>query len=204
MGLLLLSATAIALLLALTGVAPRAMLLVGAFWALYGLFTGFLGGVLEPVIEGSVRLFSNVGLSRAGGGYSAIETMVVRGEYDAAAEAYMVRSREPADRVEATLRRTALLAGPLQLPAMAVAELTTLQRTGRALPGEDDVRVGLALADLYDYRLNDPGRAMTELRRLIDRYPESRHIRQMRTVLRQLKTTHFGSEFDAESAPPQR
>lgn len=200
MGLLLLSGTAIALLMALTGVAPRAMLLVGTFWALYGLFNGFLGGVLEPVIDGSVHLFSNVGLNRAGGGYSGIETMVVRGEFVAAAEAYMVRAREPADRIEATLRRAALLAGPLQLAEMAAAELSTLQRTGRSLPAEDDVRVGLALADLYDYRLDNPGMAMAELRRLIDRYPESRHVRRIRTMLRQMKTTHFGSEFDTESA----
>jgi len=199
-----LAATAIALLLALTGVAPRAILLVGAFWALYGLFSGFLGGVLEPVIDGSARLFSSVGLTRAGGGFSGIETMVVRGEYDAAAEAYMVRAREPATRVEATLRRSALLAGPLQLPTMAAAELATLQAEQHALAAEDDVRVGLALADLYEYRLNDPGRAMAETRRLIDRHPESRHIRRMRMLLRQLKTNHFGSEFNDESAPPPR
>ena len=201
MGSLLLAATAIALLLALTGVAPRAILLVGAFWAFYGLFTGFLGGVLEPVIDGSARLFSSVGLTRAGGGFSGIETLVVRGDYNAAAEAYMVRAREPADRVEATLRRSALLAGPLQLPIMAAAELATLHES-QALPAEDDVRVGLALADLYDYRLNDPGRAMAEIRRLIDRHPESRHTRRMRMLLRQLKTSHFGSEFDDEPASP--
>ena len=114
----------------------------------------------------------------------------------------MVRARDPADRVEATLRRAALLAGPLHLTEMAAVELTTLQRAGPSLPAEDDVRVGLALADLYDYRLNDPGLAMAEMRRLIDRHPESRHVRRIRTMLRQLKTNHCGSEFDAESALP--
>jgi len=117
-GVLLLGATFVALLLALTGVAPRAILLVGAFWALYGLFTGFVGGVLEPVIDGTARLFTNAGLSRAGGGFSGAETLVVRGQYNEAAEAYLVRAGNPSDRVEATLRRAALLAGPLATPIL--------------------------------------------------------------------------------------
>jgi len=191
-GALLLVATAVALLLAVTGVAPRAILLVGSFWALYGLFTGVLGGVLEPVIDGTARMFGNVGLRRAGGGYSAVETMVSRGRYREAAEAYAARAREPRRRVEATLRRGALLAGPLGLPAQAVAELLELRTRQGPLAPADDLRVGLALVDLYDFKLTDPGRAMTELRRLIDRYPESRHARHMRNVLRELKTTRFG------------
>lgn len=200
-GVLLLAGTAIALLLAATGIAPRAVLLVGTFWALYGLLTGFLGGVLEPVIDGSARLFSSVGLRRAGGGFSSEETMVAQGRYTDAAEAYQRRSRVPGDRVEATLRRAALLTGPLALPLVAATELTELRNAGTPLTPDDDVRVGLALVDVYDFRLQDPGRAMAELRRLIDLHPESRHTRRMRGVLQDLKVAHFGS--DSETPPQQ-
>lgn len=194
--------TVVALLLALTGVAPRAVLLVGAFWALYGLLNGVLGGVLEPVIEGSGQLFSNVGLTRAGGGFSAEEAMEVRARYADAAEAYQIRARDPKVQVEATMRRAALLAGPLALPLVAASELTELR--DRGLAADDDVRVGLALVDLYDFRLQDPGRAMSELRRLIDSYPESRHTRRVRAVLYELKQAHFGAEFDRPDAPTDR
>ena len=51
-GGLLLFGTVVAVALALSGIAPRAILLVGAFWAIYGLISGFTVGVLEPVIVG--------------------------------------------------------------------------------------------------------------------------------------------------------
>lgn len=201
MGVLLLVGTAVALLLAITGIAPRAVLLVGTFWALYGLLTGFLGGVLEPVIDGSARLFSSVGLQRGGGGFSGEETMVAQGRYTDAAEAYQRRARDTGLRVEATLRRAALLTGPLEVPLVAAAELNELRSVGPPLAPEDDVRVGLALVDVYDFRLQDPGRAMAELRRLIDLHPESRHTRRMRGVLQDLKVAHFGTEFSDSGAP---
>jgi hypothetical protein len=191
-GTFLLVGTAIALLFAVTGVAPRALVLAGALWALYGFATALISGVLEPVIDFAAQAFSSVGLARVGG-YSAIETMVARGHYEAAAEAYRERAREGRDRVEATLRRTALLAGPLAMPQGAVAELHKLREDqGRRLSAAEDVRIGLALADLHEFSLNDPGRAMAELRRLIDLYPQSRRIRQMRSILAALKTEHFG------------
>ena len=124
---LLLFGTAVAVALALSGIAPRAILLVGVFWAIYGFIVGLTSGVLEPVIDGlSARC--DVGLMRAGGGYSAIETLVVRGDLAAAAEAYRERAQRPADRVEATVRRAALLAGPLAQPETALVELEALQR----------------------------------------------------------------------------
>jgi hypothetical protein len=201
-GLLLLAGTAIALLLAATGIAPRAILLVGTFWALYGLLAGLLGGVLEPVIEGSVRMFSSVGLQRVGGGFSGEETLVAQGRYADAAEAYQRRAQDKEATAEATLRRASLLAGPLALPLLAVSELAEVRNGRTPLTPEDDVRVGLALVDLYDHRLQDPGRAMAELRRLLDLYPESRHTRQMRGVLQDLKVAHFGSELPDIDGPP--
>jgi hypothetical protein len=190
-GLLLLFATVVAIALALSGIAPRALLLVGSFWAIYGFVVGLTSGILEPAIEGVFRLMSDVGLVRSGGGYSAVETLVVRGQFAAASEAYRERAQRPADRVEATIRRAALLAGPLRQPETALVELEALRHS--RLPAADDLRVGAALVELYERRLGDPGRAMAELRRLIDRHPGDRSVRRLRRALAELKAEHLES-----------
>ena len=189
-GVLLLFGTLVAIGLALSGIEPRAVQLVLVFWAIYGFVVGLTSGVMEPAIEGLAHALQNFGLMRAGGGYSAIETLVARGHLEAAAEAYAARAREhPRDRVEATLRRAALLAGPLERAETALVELESLQRG--TLDRGDDLRVGLALVDLHDRRLADPGRAMAELRRLIDRHPEDPAVRRLRTWLAALKAERF-------------
>ena len=184
-GGLLLFGTVVAVALALSGIAPRAILLVGAFWAIYGLISGFTIGVLEPVIEGLAEALQSVGLTRAGGGYSAIETLVARGHLAEAAEAYRERAQQPADRVEATVRRAALLAGPLGQPETALVELQALRE--HRLTADADLRVGVALVDVYERRLAEPGRAMVELRRLIDLYPDRRATLRLRRELAILK-----------------
>lgn len=90
--------TIIALTLALTGIAPRAILLVGAFWAIYGMVLAFVGGVLEPVTDFFVMALQNVGLIRAGGGYSGIETMVARALRGGRPGVSRARPRTPAPR----------------------------------------------------------------------------------------------------------
>lgn len=188
-GALLLFGTLIAIGLALGGVEPRALELIAVFWAIYGFVVGLTNGVLEPVIDGLAHAAQNIGLMRAGGGYSAIETLVARGHLEAAAEAYRERAQRARERVPATLRRAALLAGPLAQPETALVELEALRAAN--LPAGDDLRVGLALVDLYERRLADPGRAMTELRRLIDRHPEDAGVRRLRRLLAGLKAERF-------------
>ena len=90
-GVLLLFGTIVAVALALSGVAPRALQLAGVFWAIYGFVVGLTSGVLEPAIEGMVHVLSDWGLVRSGGGYSGIEALVVRGNFAAAAEEHGVR-----------------------------------------------------------------------------------------------------------------
>ncbi|MGH7702898.1 MAG: hypothetical protein ACREMO_07365, partial [Gemmatimonadales bacterium] len=145
---LLLFGTVVAIGLAATGVAPRALLLLGAFWAVYGLVLAFVDGILEPVIDLAVTMFQNIGLVRAGGGYSAIETLVARGLYDAAAGDYLERAHQGGGDAEALVRRAALLAGPLDNAPAAALELENF-REARALGPTEDIRIGLALAQLY-------------------------------------------------------
>jgi hypothetical protein len=188
-GALLLLGTVIAIALALSGVAPRAIQLIGIFWAIYGFLVGITSGILEPVIDGVARALMDWGLIRAGGGWSAIEAMVARGQLEAAAEEYLSRAKDPRDRVTATIRRAALLSGPMRQTETAVVELENLQR--QDLQPHDDLRVGLALVDLYDRRLDDPGRAMAELRRLIDRHPDEQGAAQWRRALAAMKAERF-------------
>jgi hypothetical protein len=188
-GTIALVGTIIAVILALSG-DLRALELVGALWAVYGLVVAFLSGVLEPVIDGFFQLMANAGLIRIGGGYSAMETLVARGHIQAAADAYAERARNHPERVEATLRRAELLAGPLEQPESAAVELDSLR--AQPLSNRDDFRVGLALVALHEHHLNDPGRAMTELRRLIDRYPTAQGARRLRAALGELKAQRYG------------
>lgn len=187
---LLLAGTLLAIVLALSGIAPRALLLVGVFWALYGLILGLLDGVLVPAVEMLTRMVQNVGLG-GGSGYSEIETLVTRGLLADAAKAYAERaaSGDP----EALLRRAALLAGPLNNPELAATELEAQRRRAHPLARAEDFQFGMALADLYEHRLDQPGKAMAELRRLLDRYPSSRRTRQLRTTLAALKQESLGT-----------
>jgi hypothetical protein len=171
---------------------PRMLELIGALWAVYGLVVAFTSGVLEPVIDGLFNVLTSVGLMRAGSGYSAIETLVARGHIAAAAEAYAERARNPRERVDATLRRAKLLAESLDSAETAAIELDGLR--AHLVSGRDDFRVGLALVELYERHLGDPGRAMVELRRLIDQHPSARDARRLRTALAELKSERFAAD----------
>jgi hypothetical protein len=168
---------------------PRMLELVGALWAVYGLVVAFTSGVLEPVIDGLFNVLSSVGLMRRGSGYSAIETLVARGHLTAAAEAYAERARNPGERVDATLRRAELLAESLDSAETAAIELDGLR--SHPLSRREDFRVGLALVGLYEHHLGNPGRAMAELRRLIDRHPSVGDARRLRAALAELKSERF-------------
>ena len=185
-------ATILALVLALISHDTRMLQLVGVLWAVYGITIGVLYGAMEPLIDGFFELLANAGLMRVGAGFSGIETLAVRGHHQAAADAYAERARDPAERVDATLRRAELLAGPLAEPETAATELDSLR--SHQLSARDDFRVGLALVDLYEHRLSDPGRAMGELRRLIDRYPTAQGVRRLRSALNQLKAERYQAQ----------
>ncbi len=190
-GALLLIATLVALVLWLAGLGPRMLTLVGFLWAFYGFYYAVMDGLLVPFVDGVTGLLENAGLRRAAGGLSEIEALVERGEYAAAAEAYrQAASREL--RVSALVRRASLLASNLGSPGQAALELEAARQDHKLKP-DDELRIGAALAHLYEGPLNDPGRAMTELRRLIDLYPDARNIRRLRRELDELREARFGS-----------
>lgn len=121
------------------------------------------------------------------------------GENTFAAERYRERAeRDPSVRAAAMVRRAAILAGPLAHPDGATRELEGL-RTAHAerLSPSDDILIGTTPAHFYEHRLDQPGLAMRELRRLLDTYPDAPPTDSLRRSLRALK--------DAEpSAPADR
>lgn len=189
-GLLLGIGTIVALGLWLAGVNTEALLVMTALWSIYGLIHAVLDGVLEPLIATAAEVLQNVGLKAAGGGYSVIEALVARGEYNAAVADYDLRARK--GDAEAQVRRALLLAGPLENGEQARTELEQF-RSGRRLTPAEDIRVGLALAEIQERRLGAPGEAMRELRRLLDLYPTARGVRQIHRTLSALKSERFGS-----------
>jgi hypothetical protein len=181
-------------------VAVRYLLLMGGLLVAVGLvgqlipgvggFVSFFvpGGAFLLVVAGGVFVVSRTvgeGLSRLVGnlyatsgsstppakGYSAIEALEARGAYAEAAAAYGAEiARDPGD-WEARVRLAELSLRRLDEPARAV----TLYAEARSLVAGErrSIALSLRLVDVYRDRLHDRGRAIVELRRLIDTYPSS-------------------------------
>ena len=182
-------ATLVAVIFTLNGGSGTPLLIIGTFWGVMGIVTAIFDAV-DKVPDAIARVLTNAGLTRHADGFSQIEALVAQGHHEAAAESYRMRARHESDRVEATVRRAWLLAGPLGLAGTAVAELEALRQGARLTPAED-VRVGLVLADLLDDSRDTSGRALRELRRLVDLYPDSPYARAVRVRLDHLRQEHF-------------
>ncbi|WP_411281411.1 hypothetical protein [Gemmatimonas sp.] len=119
------------------------------------------------------QAFLNPGGSRAPAAISSrVESLVARGRYEeAAAEFAALRATYPHDipllRVEAEFH-----AGVGNNPQRAVQTLNQLRRVA-GVPGSVERYATHRLLDLYLGVLADPGRAMVELRRMADRFPDT-------------------------------
>ncbi len=117
-------------------------------------------------------------------GYSAIEALVAQGRYQDAAAAYRREiAADPSD-IEARSRLAQLLIDHLADFAAAARYL----REAREVSTNAGQKMGysLRLVDLYRSRMGDRGKAMVELRRFIDTFPDSPHIDGVRRELSEL------------------
>ena len=155
-GGLLLFGTVVAVALALTGVEPRALRLVGMFWAIYGLISGLTSGVFEPAIDG-LRACCRARPDAGGGGFSAVEAL-----WPAATSP---RLPKPTASGRSSRRRPGRGDDPpgraAGRPAGAAGDRAGRLQALRAhpLPADADLRVGVALVDVYERRMSDPDRA---------------------------------------------
>ncbi|MDE3053383.1 MAG: hypothetical protein KGL38_14345 [Gemmatimonadota bacterium] len=121
--------------------------------------------------------------------FSQEEALVMQGRVPAALALYEARiAAHPAD-ARARIRAAELYAGPAADPARAAYLLREVQRIP-GLPSGQELYVGNRLADLYLGPLGTPARALVELRRLLDRYPDSRLAPQLRSAIAKLKAEH--------------
>ena len=125
--------------------------------------------------------------------YSYEESLAARGDVAGAVEAYERRMAEQPFDVEVRVRAAELLAGEGNDPARAAAVFREL----RAIPGVAPERVLYAtqrLIDLHRGPLADDGRALVELRRLVETFPRSTAARHAREAIRKMKGAVRGDQ----------
>jgi hypothetical protein len=118
--------------------------------------------------------------------HSEILTLEVRGDFKGAAAAWEAVAMAEPGNPWPIVRSAELYAGPLADPAMALERF----RIARGLPDtmpELKRYTSQKIIDLLLGPVNDRGRAMVELRMLIDKYPDSREAEGAREALRNLK-----------------
>src|SRR6478735_12419267 len=121
--------------------------------------------------------------------YSHEQSLVMRGQVDDALASFEAILQGNPDAVKPRVRAAELYAREKGNHARAAQLLTEVQRIETAGVG-DFVYATHRLVDLYTGPLNEPGRAMVELRRLIERLPGTPAADQAREALATLKARH--------------
>ncbi len=167
---------------------------IGALFVLAGAVLGVLGGVMFLVLKVVATPSANALLTFLGAqsgsstpavtGYSAIETLAVQGRYKDAAAAYRREIQSDPSDLEARSRLAQLLLDHLDDSAGAARLLAEARDLARHEPQK--IGYALRLVDLYRSRMKDRGKALVELRRLVDSFPDSPHTDGARRELAQL------------------
>jgi tetratricopeptide (TPR) repeat protein len=122
--------------------------------------------------------------------FSYQQSLVMQGKVDEALESYEAVITEKPTRVDVRIRAAELYLAK-KGNARRAAELFREAQGISMISVGDDVYVTNRLVDLFTGPLGAPGRALIELRRLIDRYPNSAAAVQSREVLARLKKAHI-------------
>lgn len=118
--------------------------------------------------------------------FSIEESLIMRGLPTEAAASFDERMVAEPDFVGLRLRAAELHARELNDPVRAAQLFREVQSHPRATPA-DEILASNRLADLYLGPLKEPRRALTELRRITVRHPDSRAAAHAREALRSLK-----------------
>lgn len=120
---------------------------------------------------------------------SHIETMVARGDYARAADAYRHEIlTDPAD-LGSCERLGQLALRELKDPQLAIWAYREGEK--RAEKPTRKFGLGLIVAGIYRDQLKDHGKTVVELRRLVERYPDMRQVEQLRAEIDELKAGLF-------------
>ena len=121
--------------------------------------------------------------------YSHEQSLVMRGQIDDALASFESILQGNPDAVKPRVRAAELYAREKGDHLRAAQLLAEVQRIKTAAVG-DFVYATHRLVDLYTGPLNEPGRAMVELRRLIEKIPGTPAAEQARDALATLKARH--------------
>ena len=118
--------------------------------------------------------------------FSYQETLAARGDVAGALESYESVIAERPGAIAPRLRAAELYAARGANPQRAAALFREVRDQGTVSP-RDELYASSRLVDLYDGPLNEPGKALVELRRIIDRFPSSPIAAGARAALPRLK-----------------
>lgn len=120
--------------------------------------------------------------------YSYQQALVMQGRLDDALESFEAVIAEQPASVDARLRAAELYARDKGNHVRAAELFREVQRIESVSTGEFVLATN-RLVDLFNGPLGEPGRAMVELRRLIERYPSTPAAAHARDVLARMKST---------------
>ena len=177
-------------LLLLGGALPSfgALIVLLIVAVLAGAFTAFIGARLGDGAGAVAQAF----IQPSGNStpyeqtFSLQEAMIMRGDIDGALDSFEAIISEQPGLIAPRLRAAEHYARGNRNPARA-AELFREIRDTPGVPVRDAVYSCSRLVDLYDGPLAEPGRAVVELRRIIEQYPGSAMAKHARTALPALK-----------------
>lgn len=118
--------------------------------------------------------------------FSLHDSLVARGRIDEAVKGYEDMVLAEPEAVDVRMRLADLCAAEANKPARA-AELYRQLRTLPGVTPEEDLYASNRLVDLLIGPLGEPGRAVTELRRIVERYPQSRDAAHAREAIPRVK-----------------
>ena len=131
--------------------------------------------------------------------FSYQQSLVMQGKVNEALASYEDMIAAAPDAIEPRIRAAELYAQDRETARRAAELLREAQRIPSIAPGRD-IYATNRLVDLLAGPLRDPGRAVVELRKLIDRYPTSTAATHAREALTRLKRQMLAAD---ESAGPR-
>jgi tetratricopeptide (TPR) repeat protein len=118
--------------------------------------------------------------------YSREQALVMQGKADEALESFEVVIAAKPDAVSPRIKAAELYLNEKKNPQRAAELFREAQRIA-TIKASEDIYATNRLVDLLLGPLGDPGRALVELRRLIERYPTNPAAEHARKALRDLK-----------------
>lgn len=167
--------------------------------------SGYLIGAF--VVEGAGSLVSRLYLGGQVGTqreYSRAQALAARGEYRVAVAEYEAAADEFPDDPEPLIRGARILRDDLKDLEAAEDWLRRARAISRLAPAAD-VTIARELVDLYDGPLETPEKALPELARIADAYPDTTAGEWAGRQLARLRTEVWETVKEVEAAPaPER